>query len=155
MSTQIQESIQQAYLSLQQYGLAVEAYNHTAPHAANSWEEQRQAYDAWVNVNYTYTSYVADINAIKNALTNEVLIPVTMNSYVGIGILGLGIVYLHVSINVNGGYTHPIWEIANPETGDVSINIAVGGLPDGTIIYTNTGTYTIQEGQAVLLAQVG
>lgn len=150
MSTNVQNAIQLAVAELTNYAGAVQHYNNCAMGQITNHTEQRMVYDAWVNAKYTYVGYIAQLNEIKQALTTELLIPVTLNSCVGIGILGVGVIYIEVGIGINGDYVHPIVKCDNGENMPNS-SIALGGLPDGTYIYTNQTTYVIEQGQAINL----
>lgn len=150
MNIQIQEAIQGIVNSLNLYTASLQGYNELAYASADNWEQQREAYDSWLAVYHQYNQYNTDVLAFANTLTNEILVPVELNSVVGIGILGVGVIYFAVSVFPNGGYSCPIYETVTDNFAPVN-HIGVGGLPEGTLVYTPTGTYTIQQGHAVNL----
>ena len=150
MNTNVLEAIQDIVNSLNLYTASIQGYNELAYANADNWEQQREAYNSWLAVYQQYNQYNTNVLAFANTLTNEVLVPVELNSVVGIGVLGVGVIYFAVSVFPGGGYSCPVYETVIDDFAPVN-HIGVGGLPEGTLVYTSTGTYIIQQGQAVNL----
>lgn len=147
MSIQTQEAIQNIINTLQTYTMSVQGYNELAYSHSDSWEQQREAYEHWVNLHVAYSQYMNDVNQLAATFTDEISIPVNPGSYVGIGILGVGVIYLMAPVDV---VEYPFKQTVGMNMLP-ALELFVGGLPEGSIIYTLGATYTIQQGQAVNL----
>ena len=152
MNSHVQEAIHQIINTLHTYTHAMQGYNEVAAHGATEWVEQRKAYECWTELNQSYINYLSEVNLLTQSLTGEVMVPVAPLSIVGIGILGIGVIYINSGSGImTGNATHPFHESVDTIHNATGMVMHVGGLPDGTIIYTSTGTYSIQNGQAINL----
>ena len=152
MTTNAQDAINTTILALNRYVSAIHEYNTIVQQNITEWAEQRNVYEAWLSANNWYMQYLAGVSSLTQSLTSETRIPVPALSVVGIGILGLGVIYIESDSGIMvGNPSHPFYETVEPEYNETGYVMHVGGLPEGTIIYTTLGTYSIQQGQAINL----
>lgn len=152
MNPQVQESLHNIVNTLNLYTASLQGYNELALAGATTWEDQRQAYDHWMNLQQHFVQYVGEVSALTHSLTPDIRVPVPAQSIVGIGILGVGIIYVNTT-SMTGPATHPYQETQEPEFNSTGLAMCVGGLPDGTVIYTSIATYVLHEGQVLLMTQ--
>ena len=161
MNTQVQESIQQIINAFNNHLIAVQEYNMAAYGGVSTWEEQRKIYDHWIKVDSANLTYLVKVDELMMSLTQEVNIPVIHNTYVGIGLLNVGVIYVCApSRDIRYPFEPRIVSDFNqseimvlgddPDLAEGLI-MNVGGLPDGTYIYTQKATYVIQQGQPINL----
>lgn len=153
MNPQVQEVLHNIVNTLNLYTASLQGYNELALAGATTWEDQRQAYDHWLSLNQHYTQYVGEVSALTQSLTSDIRVPVPAQSIIGIGILGVGIIYVNTT-SMTGPAVHPYQETSEPEFNSTGLAMSVGGLPNGTVIYTSIATYAIHDGQALLMSPI-
>lgn len=153
MNTQVDEVLKDIVNCLNQYTQGIQTYNSLTSFSSTEWVDQRTAYDAWVNANNSYINYLSTINILTQVLTQDLVVPVPALSTIGIGILGLGIIYINTgtAAHLLSAGMHPFYESTIPEHNQTGYIMAVGGLPNGTVIYTSIATYLIQDGKVTEL----
>ena len=154
MNTQVEQALHDILNSLQTYTQSIQGYNELAYSAATEWNQQLEAYVHWVNAANAYNAYLNSISELGRSLTTEVMVPVELNTIVGIGIPGVGVIYTTATVYPDGSTSLPMSETVQENFAPIN-HIGVGGLPNGTLIYTSVATYSIQDGQVTVLGQVG
>lgn len=149
----MKESIDNAIFSSNVYLTALSNYTNLVNNSYNDPESQRKIYDAYVIAEYYGHALNSMISNLSNNITSDVQIPVQyLDSTIGIGIPGLNVLYY--SATASGYSNNPFVFTKNKETKETFLHFNVGGLPDGTMIFTGLETYTITNGQPVLLGAV-